>query len=447
MSHEHQLPLGSNDEGAYESSRKDTVGSDSEDRDDEEDYDVHKMLQDIKIPDFSLIDFTNKEDPHHNKNNNDGCNCSSDDCSQLIEREEIFSKRYHPSTSERGELCGLSARLGVSSSSIRLSTCSNTLHDLLFGNHSIVLKKISVSFNKYSCELFLLTDGFIAMYRDINVYNPLESRYHASHFWWDIEFVNCLKSDGVEFRMKSGESYNIVREPNGGDMATSWIQAIEHSIILNTIHKLESSTITDVLGWQYKLIHRAGYTAVITNDMQLMGNPTDLNTLDDYNQCSPLHYALQSEDCHPEIVEALLRMNADPNLIDGEGRSAMYYAQRNELLDIEKILKDNGGRPSQLAEIEARGELFGGVHQATKNSEKRREIEQIVKGNKAAEAAGKAQSTQSQMSQNMAAMIERGETIDDIDDKARQLKEEAKNYGKLASQLKHQMKNKKWYQF
>jgi hypothetical protein len=34
-----------------------------------------------------------------------------------------------------------------------------------------------------------------------------------------------------------------------------------------------------------------------------------------------------------------------------------------------------------------------------------------------------------------------------MDDKARQLNEEAQNYGKLASQLKDQMKDKKWYQF
>jgi Synaptobrevin len=43
-------------------------------------------------------------------------------------------------------------------------------------------------------------------------------------------------------------------------------------------------------------------------------------------------------------------------------------------------------------------------------------------------------------------MIERGEKIEEMDDKARQLNEQAKTYGDLAAQLKNNVKNKKWYQ-
>jgi hypothetical protein len=418
----------------------------------EKEEDVHKILQDIEIPDFNLsVDFV---DDDNNSNRDD----HSIDYESRLQREEVFSKRYRPRKSEEKELQDISSRLGVSTSSIRLTTCSNTLHELLFGNRSIVLKKGPISFNDHNCELFLLTDGFISVYQNINIYNPLESKYDTCHFWSDIEYIKFANHGTLLIQMQTGESYNLIGVSDGEDMK-SWLRVIEHIVTLHAIHDTtpnkSSSTSTtttiktDVLGWQYKLIHQSGYTAAVSGDFKLMGNPNPkiLNQLDEYNQSSPLHYALQYEPCNAIIVDSLLRMGADPNLPDGEGRSAMYYAQRNELSDIEEILKDNGGKISKLAELELRGELFAGVDQAEKNTERRREIEQAVKDNKATEAAAKSQSTQSQMSQNMNAMIERGEKISEMDDKARQLNEEAQNYGKLASQLKDQMKDKKWYQF
>jgi len=420
--------------------KEDKIDKEFKDRDEDEnenEEDVQKILQDIEIPDFNFSIDSADDD-------NDDCGRIVDNGSQL-QREEVFSKWYHPSKSEGELLQDLSSRLGVSSSIIRLTKQADTLQELLSGNHSIVLKKGPINFNDQDCELFLLTDGFIAVYQKINIYNPLESRYDTCHFWSDIEFVKFVNSGTLVIQMQSGESYNLVAVSNEEDLK-SWRRDIEQAVTLHTIHDAKS-TITDVLGWQYKLIHQSGYTAAVTGNMNLMGNPENLNSLDTYNQWSPLHYALQCEPCSAEIVEALLRMGADPNLLDGEGRSAMYYAERNKLSGIEKILKENGGRTSKLAELEVRGELFGGVDQAEKNTDERREIEQAIKDNKAAEAAGKYQSAQSQMNQNMAAMIKRGEKINTMDDKARQLNEEAKNYGKLASQLKDQMRIKKWYQF
>jgi len=423
----------------------------NENEEEEEEEDVHKLLQDIEIPDFNLSVDSIDDD----KNN---CDDHIIDYENQLQREEVFSKRYHPRKSEEKELQDISSRLGVSTSSIRLTTCSNTLHELLFGNHSIVLKKGPISFNDHNCELFLLTDGFISVYQNINIYNPLESKYDTCHFWSDIEYIKFANHGTLLIQMQRGESYDLIGVSDGEDMK-SWLRVIEHIVTLHAIHDTtpnkSSSTSTtttiktDVLGWQYKLIHQSGYTAAVSGDFKLMGNPNPkiLNQLDEYNQSSPLHYALQYEPCNAIIVDSLLSMGADPNLPDGEGRSAMYYAQRNELSDIEEILKDNGGKISKLAELELRGELFAGVDQAEKNTERRREIEQAVKDNKATEAAAKSQSAQSQMSQNMTAMIERGEKISEMDDKARQLNEEAQNYGKLASQLKDQMKDKKWYQF
>ena len=442
--------------GANRESKKDTNESDSakggEDAEGEED--LHKMLEDMEIPDFSLsmsVDYDDDLDStetSNQKTNDDNGNIGVDtvDYEDRLEREEVFSNRYHPSKSENKELQDVAERLGVSSSSIRLTKCQTTLHELFFGNHSIILKKGPISFNDQDCELFLLSDGFVSVYQNVNIFNPLESRYDTCQFWSDVEFVDVANFGTINIQMRSGDLFEI-RCGSGGEDSKSWLKAIEHVAIHNTIHDVNSSTITDIFGWQYKLIRQPAYTAAVNGEIKSMGNPKNLNQLDEYNQSSPLHYAIQYEPCSADIVDALLRVGADPNLSDGEGRSAMYYAQRNNLSDIEKILKEHGGRKSQLAEIELKGELFGGVDQAKRNTTRRREIEQAVKDNKAAEAAAKTQSVQSQMNQNMAAMIERGEKINAMDDKALQLNDEAKNYGKLATQLKNQMKNKKWYQF
>jgi hypothetical protein len=130
-----------------------------------------------------------------------------------------------------------------------------------------------------------------------------------------------------------------------------------------------------------------------------------------------------------------------------------YAAERNKLNEIKKLLEGKGGRPSKLAEMEERGELFGGIEQAAQKTERRRERETLVKENeqeakdeKAAKAAAKAASSQTEMSKAMSALVERGEKISQIDDKTQDLEAEAKDFKDLASQLKEKTMKKKWYQ-
>lgn len=128
-------------------------------------------------------------------------------------------------------------------------------------------------------------------------------------------------------------------------------------------------------------------------------------------------------------------------------------AERNKLDDILTILKESGGRNSKLAEMEERGELFGGIAAANQNTEQRRELAKVVKENeqtikdeKAAEAAAKAEGAQSEMGKAMSALVERGEKIERLDQKTQDLESEAQNYAGLAARLKEEVKNKKWYQ-
>lgn len=131
----------------------------------------------------------------------------------------------------------------------------------------------------------------------------------------------------------------------------------------------------------------------------------------------------------------------------------MCVAERNRLPQIKKVLEGQGGQPSKLAEMEERGELFGGAEHAAYNTERRREKERIIKENeqtaqdeKAAKAAAKAEGAQSEMSKAMSALVERGEKIEKMDDKTKDLEAEAKNFKDMAAQLKDKTMKKKWYQ-
>ena len=415
----------------------------SEDVREKEEENLHKILEGIEISDFNMpfsIDSDDEVDTRETSTKR-----GSVDYAERLQREEVFSRRYRPSKPELKELKELAKHLGVSSSTISLTSCQHALHELIFGKHSIILKKGRVRFNDQDCDLILLTDGFIAVYHKSNPYNPLGSRYDTCQLWSTVEFVEIANFGILRIQMKSGASFEICCYSNQ-ENSKVWLYAIEHIVILCALHSPNASTITDTFGWQYELIRKPAYTAAVGGDMKLLGNSTNINELDSYNQCSPLHYAIQRKACSVDIIDALLRAGADPNLSDGEGRSAMYYAQQNNLNEIEDILRSYGGKKSALVEIERKGELFGGVEEAKRNTARRREIEQAIKDNKAAEAAATAQSVQSQMNQNMKALIERGEKINAMADKAQLLNGEAKTYGQLASQLKNQAKDKKWYQ-
>ena len=203
------------------------------------------MLEDLEIPDFEMSDSNLDDAAVVEEASSEE---SSIDYGKRLEREEVFSKRYRPSKSESKELEGLAERLRTSPSSIRLTTCQNTLFELLFGNHSIVLKKGIVNFNNHDCELFLLTDGFIAAYQNVNDYNPLESKYETCQLWSAIDFVEVANFGTLKIQTKSNESFQICCSSDGEDLKT-WFEAIEHVAILSTIHSSDDSKM-EAFGWQ-----------------------------------------------------------------------------------------------------------------------------------------------------------------------------------------------------
>lgn len=430
-----------------------------EEEEEEEAEDVNQMLQDMSIPDFSLsldfdeLDAAQDAEASSSHDNYDEAPITVNDDPSRLNREEVYSKKYHPSRAERAELEAMASHLGVVRSSVRnlFSSNADCMNRLLFGDHSIVLRRGPVDVCDNDCELILLTDGFIIAYRNFNVYNPLEARYRSCHLWNHVEFVEAAKAGTLTVQIRSGgETYDI-HAVSGGTSIKEWMHDVEHVLVQHAMHDPGGSLSSSSFGWQYRLVRRPGFTTAVTGDFALMGTPgrESLNLGDAYNGSTPLHYAVRQSPCNVQVVEALLRLGSDPNVADDEDRTAMYFAQRDGMSDVVAILKQYGGKPSRLAEMELRGELFGGVEQATKNCQKRRDQEQETKDGKAAAAvaaAAKAQAAQSDMSRAMSALVERGQKIEHMDDKARELNAEAKTFGDLARQLKGEMKNKKWYQ-
>lgn len=401
--------------------------------------DANRLLNEIEINDFELSD---QED---------------DDVEgglivwnivnweKRLHRDEIFSKRYKPSILEVKELKQTATELSVQTRGIMGmiqgigSQMSQDLEYLLYGGHSIIVKRGGVSWQEKDCDLVLLTDGFLLVHRNFSSFNPLAKRYEFCHLWKETK--SCyLQGDSFVILLDEGAVIELSSEDS-----TSWLHALEHILIEYALHNPSSEELTAEIGWQYGLVRRPAYTAAVTGDSTTMGDLSDVNTLDDYNCFAPLHYALQHETCNLEIIEKLLDAGADPNLEDNEGRTPMYFAEKNKLEDAKTLMENRGGEVSKLTNIEERGELFSRFEQSQINTARRREKVRLVEERKAAEAAEKAKSVQDQMNKNMAALIERGEKIEQLDNKTKDLEAEAKNFGVMATQLKEKMKKKKWY--
>lgn len=412
--------------------------------------DAHKLLEELEIHDFDLSD---QDEETENMDSAGSIEWETINWQTRMQRDEIFSKRYKPSKSEYKELQAIASELSVQSRASLMgmiqvgmgSQVSQDLESLLFGGHSVVVKRGPLTWNDTDCELVLLTDGFILKFRNSNRLNPLAKRYETCRVWTEVEFCCLENNDVVVIQLLTGDRLEIRTIPDGDD-ARQWLEALERVMIENVIHHPNQSENTEIVGWQYILIRKPGFSAAVSGDTSLMGNPQNINELDTHNQFAPLHYALQQEGCDVNVVEALLDAGADPNIEDGEGRSPMYYAAKNQLDSIKALLVNRGGSASKLTEIEQRGELFGRFEQSVLNTERRREKEKLIEERKAAEAAEKAKSVQDQMSKNMAALAERGEKIEQLDTKTQDLEAEAKDFGEMAAALKDKMKKKKWYQ-
>ena len=138
-------------------------------------------------------------------------------------------------------------------------------------------------------------------------------------------------------------------------------------------------------------------------------------------------------------MKELLEAGADPDIKDGEGRTPMYYAVRDELPEsIINLLRMKGASESELAKMESDGELFGRIQATEHERKERRELEQQKQ----------AMEAQAKMAENIRLINERGEKIEDLGNKATELNQNAANFADMARQLKEKTKKQsKWNPF
>jgi hypothetical protein len=269
----------------------------------------------------------------------------------------------------------------------------------------------------------------------------------ASNSTWEIQLGNG----------KGGQGQRLVFTCASPRQRQAWLDAMEKVVVEYHSHSSSktagSKAITSEFGWQYRYIVKPTFTMAVTDQTEYFdghdttttsnnGNSNngnsdkDLNQLDHYHGYAALHYAVRAN--HVAAMRCLLDAGANPDTADQDGRTPMYYAVMDQLPHTTvTLLEEYGGTPSKLATEQQSGELFGKVAATQAGiDEERRETAERIKAEKAAVA----------MSENMRLLQQRGDQIEELDDKARQLNDGAQNFGDMARQLKEQTKKKKWYQ-
>lgn len=414
-------------------------------------------------------------------------------------RSEIYSRHFKPDPRERARLEAIASLLGVKSGLKDSAGSGNKLMGSLLGGGgsssadsqdnqsqwnrlvsgkdssqtqnlpvSIVLRQGTVLYKDYDeesqqpithhgCECVLLTRGFFLAERDNKSAGFFGKKQESlsplgSCLWTEVRQIQTTNQQTLLLRCggtndSDGVTFEIL--PSGDLMGfRSAIQAAATQAHLHFVSKGH-----DELGWQHRLCHTPWFTEAVTGEWeadQEQGQELSiddsaekgLDGLDAFHSYAPLHYATRAN--HTEIMQRLLEAGANPNVKDGEGKTPMYFAQRDELPPATtQILEQYGADKSQKAEDEMRGELFGKVADTEKEREVKRDEEEAA----AKAAQDKAESAQSQMAQNMAAMHHRGEQIEELGDKASDLQDGAKDYADMAAQLKEKLKKKSRWGF
>ena len=234
------------------------------------------------------------------------------------------------------------------------NSSSNSLEDpgteRVSNNDNKVLKKFFASFQKEKVKSTVVESAslFSSLVRvdsldiclgddaakSIDIANPLEAR---------VAFSLTLKE------RKNDPLVIICERPEYRD---AWVE----SFIPVVIPLLRKSTSPDVVemrkkqGWEYLVVRSSFITHIIANEVELLecslhelsakDRKATMNSLDDYNGYSPLHYATTL--CHTECMYILLENGADVTLKDVNGKSAMYHALRTRNDQVANVLEKFG---------------------------------------------------------------------------------------------------------
>lgn len=382
--------------------------------------------------------------------------------SRRLLRVEIYSKHYKPSAEERKELDELEQFLGMggrrsfrdllfrrkSDSSIKSSADGNW-NRLIHPEQpnqpaSILLKRGPVLWKQEDdleseCELILMTHGLViasvAGGGDSSSSSSRRSKvilrvFEQAIMWNQVGHVTPLMEE-TSFAVVLKEGDELVFDCATSKQQEAWLEALERVLVQSHMH---SSSIGDI-GWQYQLIYKPGFTAAVCGKYNKMPPKHKINQLDSYNHFSALHYAVRSQQA--ETVVALLQAGADPNTLDGDERTPMFYAVNDEAPRL--IIQTLESFGATAVTPDRNSELFGRVEATQQKLEHQREVKRL-------EEQRKAEAAQAQMAENMRLLQQRGEKINELGDKATQLNEGAQNFAEMAQQLKEKSKKQSsWF--
>ena len=240
-------------------------------------------------------------------------------------REEVFSLRYRPSKAEKKELSELEKQLGLrsassfisalvdSSASANEATWKQLVHPESKKPSSILLKRGPILYKsssdqeekEHEAELILLTHGFViakvqphgnsgSQSSGMGTSGAIVSRTFERAF--PLTSVVCAGPDSddecgweIVVRSKGQEKLHFVS--GSVKQQAAWLKAMETTIVNHYMH---DQNFHKDLGWQYRLIHKPGFTrAVLGVEDDLIPAETDsLNNLDSYNGYAPLHVSM-----------------------------------------------------------------------------------------------------------------------------------------------------------
>lgn len=474
--------------------------------DEADDMDLDAALADLDIDkDFgmSFLDANTKEEnisnpPSHEKTTEVAAKPKQESSKlqvnlhhQLYERDEIFSRHYNPSKIESEELREVAAELQVKQRNSKKTL--NLLFNIEPHQNNILLKrgKIFVTNEKEQKQdeearlIFLVTHGFVVAKEQPKLSGMFENFLSSSapsiehaHFFLDVEWIKDLwqletvsdpssvhdseKGDDHKAPVSKhaflihvkGEDNDLRFNCESLEEKQSWLAAWERVLLQS---RSMSSSHAHSTGWQHEIVQTSLYTAAVTGrDFYAHYYIEKVNVLDEYNKLAPLHYAVIHNQVH--VIQHLVeKFRADVELLDDDGRTPMYYAERDDMKLAMEALTEAGAKPSKAFDREQHGALVEEAREfelAKKEEAANKKKAELFKGAtktcneneqlspKQTDHHSAAKKATSQMHEAMAGIIKRGKKIEDLGDKADELEQNTAQYADLAGQMKAKMKKK-----
>jgi len=132
----------------------------------------------------------------------------------------------------------------------------------------------------------------------------------------------------------------------------AWVDAFV-PVVIPQLRKSNDPDVVEMkkkLGWEYLVIRSSFITHIIANNVELLecclqeiflqDRTVMINSSDEYNGYSPLHYATILG--HTECMDVLLENGANFTIEDRDGKSAMYHALRGRNDKVADVLEKHG---------------------------------------------------------------------------------------------------------